>query len=36
VILILVLLFPQGMAGSAQWLWERLRPKSSLQEGSTS
>jgi branched-chain amino acid transport system permease protein len=36
VILILVLLFPQGIAGSVQLLWERLRPKSSPQEGAAS
>jgi branched-chain amino acid transport system permease protein len=33
VILLLVLLFPQGMAGSAQLWWDRLRLKNSAQEG---
>lgn len=33
VILILVLLFPQGIAGSVQLLWARLRPPSGEQEG---
>jgi hypothetical protein len=32
----LVLLFPQGIAGSLQLLWERLRHKSSPQEGGAS
>ena len=36
VILILVLLFPQGIAGSLQLLWERLRHKTSPQEGAAS
>jgi len=36
VILILVLLFPQGIAGSVQLLWERLRLKTSPQEGAAS
>jgi branched-chain amino acid transport system permease protein len=36
VILILVLLFPQGIAGSVQLLWERLRHKTSPQEGAAS
>ena len=36
VILILVLLFPQGIAGSLQLLWERLRHKTSPQEGGAS
>jgi len=33
VILILVVLFPQGMAGSAQQLWARLRSPSGAQKG---
>jgi branched-chain amino acid transport system permease protein len=36
VILILVLLFPQGMAGSAHWLWARLRHTTSPQKGGAS
>jgi branched-chain amino acid transport system permease protein len=35
IILMLVLLFPQGMAGSVQLLWDRLRHKVSPQEGAT-
>jgi branched-chain amino acid transport system permease protein len=36
VILILVLLFPQGIAGSLQLLWDRLRHKTPPQEGAPS
>jgi branched-chain amino acid transport system permease protein len=35
IILMLVLLFPQGMAGSVHLLWDRLRHKVSPQEGAT-
>jgi branched-chain amino acid transport system permease protein len=33
VMLLLVVLFPQGMAGSAQQLWARLRSPSGAQKG---
>ena len=36
IILILVLLFPQGIAGSVQGLWERLRARSSTAGGAAS
>jgi branched-chain amino acid transport system permease protein len=36
IILILVLLFPQGIAGSVQGLWERLRSSSWAKSSATS